>query len=34
MVAAWIAGRQLPAELAAETTAFERVTAPAEEGAS
>jgi pimeloyl-ACP methyl ester carboxylesterase len=34
MVAAWIAGRQLPAELAADTTAFEDLTAHAEEGAS
>ena len=34
MVAAWIAGRQLPAELVAETTAFEGPAALAEEGAS
>jgi pimeloyl-ACP methyl ester carboxylesterase len=33
MVAAWIAGRQLPAELVAETTAVEGLRAFAEEGA-
>jgi pimeloyl-ACP methyl ester carboxylesterase len=34
MVAAWIAGRQLPAQLAAETTVLEGLTAQSQEGAS
>jgi hypothetical protein len=34
MVAAWIAGRQLPAELVAETTAVVGLAAVADEGAS